>query len=81
MPGRIVITNGDQRVWVSYDTRIVITDRLISYESAYGCNRFSMSSNHTNEENQVSDLEKNAIIRHGVFAFPGLHGGRHLGTW
>lgn len=42
---------------------------------------FQYRPNHTNEETQVSDLEKNAIIRHAVFAFLGLNGGHHLGTW
>jgi hypothetical protein len=81
MSGRIVITNRDRRIWVSYNTRIEITDWPIFHEGAYGRNRFSISSNHTNEETQVSDLEKNAIIRHAVFAFLGLNGGHHLGTW
>lgn len=49
------------------------TDQFLGMSRAYGRNRFSMSSNHTNEENQVSDLEKNAIIRHAWgLCFSGL---------
>jgi hypothetical protein len=69
MSGRIVITNGDRRVWVSYDTRIVITDRLIFMNEPMAVNAFQCPPIIQHEVNQISDLEKVAIVSHGILLF------------